>query len=194
MTPHEAHHISHHATPVCSAPCLTYVGAAGKTSQRDSSQLRHIAGIAEFALVHIVEFARAGSATLLASALRSTFGSFGARPEPFETSASSSSSSSSQPTFLGDVPCTEPYRKARPKPAKSPDTLVGRPTDLSETTFSPTSQSLSSGEKTPLRISRRRAAAACAKPSAFSAVTASGRAMRSPPSCRKFSSVRECGT
>jgi hypothetical protein len=191
MTPHEAHHISHPATPVCSAHCLIYVGAAGKTSQRDSSQLRHIAGFAGRALVHIAEFARVDSATLLASALRSTFGSLGARPEPFENSASASSS---QPTFLGDVPCTEPYRKARPKPAKSPDTLVGRPTDLSETTFSPTSQSLSSGEKTPLRISRRRAAAACAKPSAFSAVIASGRAMRSPPSCRKFSSVRECGT
>jgi len=78
-------------------------------------------------------------------------------------------------------------RSAR-SPRKPSVRIGGHPTDLSATSF-PTSQSSFSGRKTPLRTSPRSLAAACARPSGFSAVIANGLAMRSPPSCRKFSFV-----
>lgn len=88
----------------------------------------------------------------------------------------------------GRLSCMGLYRSARRKLAKQSVRIGGRPTDLSATFF-PTSQSLFFGLKIQRQTSQACAGAACARPSVFSGGTASGPAMPSLRSCKKFSSV-----
>lgn len=131
----------------------------------------------------------------LCAAACSISGSRASRARHSAPSRAVRSRSSSVPVVLcksEGVPCMGTYPRTLMRREKPSDMIVGRPTHLS-VMFFPTSQSSSFGLKIQHLSSPQRRDAACVKPSAISPA-ANGRAMRSPPSCRKFSFVKACAT
>lgn len=187
----ELNHIAHSQFPQAVASCSWDTDRGFFRAQVNSS---HIRQSTESALFQIGNFARAGSALHCAPA-RSVAPRAPSRAQARHNLHIDSKSSCSVALRKsgGVVPCTEQYRRALMRRVKPSDTIVGSPTDLSATYFQ-TSRSSCFGLKIQRQSSRMRVAAACDRPSAFSAVTVNGRVMPSPRSCKKFSFVKECAT